>query len=90
MTVFVKQGSYSLEKTLTLDAQDSGTEAAPIVYRACENEKPTLVGGRAVTGFTAHQNQILKADVNALGVAGSRMRVLTFDGQRKSCALSQL
>lgn len=86
VTVFVRQGHYSLEKTLTLESQDSGTEAAPIVYRAFETEKPTLVGGLAITGFTAYRDQILKADVTALGLTDAGARVLTFDGQRQELA----
>ena len=86
VTVFVRQGNYPLEKTLTLGQQDSGTEAAPIVYRACENEKPVLVGGREIKGFTSHRDGILKADVKALGLADAGVRVLTFDGQRQELA----
>ena len=86
VTVFVRQGNYPLEKTLTLGEQDSGTEAAPIVYRAYEKEKPVLVGGREIKGFTSHREGILKADVKALGLADAGVRVLTFDGQRQELA----
>ena len=86
VTVFVRQGDYPLDETLTLGQQDSGTEAAPIVYRAYENEKPVLVGGREIKGFTWHRDEIMKADVKSLGLADAGVRILTFDGQRQELA----
>jgi hypothetical protein len=86
VTVFVRQGNYALGNTLTLGSQDSGTEAAPIVYRACENEKPLLVGGREIKGFTPHRDELLKADVKTLELTGAGARVLTCDGQRQQIA----
>ena len=86
VTVFVRQGSYALPETLTLGKDDSGTPTAPIVYRAYPNEKPVLLGGRNITGFTAHRQEVLKADVSALGIEEAGIRVLVFDGQRQELA----
>ena len=86
VTVQVRGGLYALPQTLKLGAQDGGTAAAPVVYRAYQNEKPTLIGGRAVTGFVPHKGQILKADVAAQGLKGVYFRQLIFDGQRQHLA----
>ena len=51
VTVRVAGGAYSLREPLALSARDSGTEDAPIVYRAHEGETVRLVGGHAVLGF---------------------------------------
>ena len=67
VTVFVRQGSYSLQETLPFGKEDSGTATAPIIYRAYQNERPVLHGGRNIQGFTAHGGAILKADVTGSG-----------------------
>ncbi len=48
VTVHLRGGTYSLNQTFTLSAEDSGTVESPIVYSAYRNEKVRLVGGRAV------------------------------------------
>ena len=45
-TVWLRGGVYRITKTFELDERDSGTQDAPIVYRACENERVCLSGGR--------------------------------------------
>ena len=85
VTVWVRGGTYELGQTLKLAAEDSGAEGAPIVYRAYQDEKPVLSGGRKITGFTRHQNSILKADVGALGFKNA-FRELFFNSQRMPLA----
>jgi len=51
ITVEIRGGTYELSRPLELAAQDSGTDAAPIVYRARKGETVRLVGGREVTGW---------------------------------------
>jgi len=45
VTVFVRAGIYYLSETLVFTAEDSGTKAAPVVYRAYEKEQATISGG---------------------------------------------
>jgi parallel beta-helix repeat protein len=86
VTVFLRGGVYCLPETLTLNAEDSGTAAAPIVYRAYQGEKPIVMGARAITGFTPHEGQVLKADVGAQGFKGIYFRQLVFAGRRQHLA----
>jgi hypothetical protein len=86
VTVHVRGGIYALPQGLKFTAEDGGTAAAPVVYRAFKNEKPILVGGRVVTGFTPHEGKILKADVGAQGFRGVYFRQLICDGQRQHLA----
>jgi hypothetical protein len=44
-------GEYLVEKTFELTAADSGTEAAPIVYRADKKGAAVLYGGQRLDGF---------------------------------------
>ena len=86
VTVQVRGGIYALPATFTLTAEDSGTEAAPVVWQAYPREKPLLLGGRTIGNFQAHQGPILKADVGAQGFAGVHFRQLFFKGARQHLA----
>jgi hypothetical protein len=86
VTVVVRGGLYALPQGLKLEAKDSGTQAAPVVYRAAPGEKPVLVGGREVTRFEPYRGQILKADVGSQGFKGVYFRQLLFDGRRQHLA----
>ena len=45
-TVVIEEGTYVLSETLELDAQDSGTAANPIVYRAAAEATVRISGGQ--------------------------------------------
>jgi hypothetical protein len=47
-TVWLSGGDYELAKTFELDAADSGTAQAPIVYRSVPGQQARLVGGRSI------------------------------------------
>lgn len=43
--VYIRGGEYNILETIELTAEDSGTEEAPIVYRAYRDEEVTFIGG---------------------------------------------
>ncbi len=49
-TVYFRGGNYFRTKGFVLTAEDSGTEAAPVVYRNYQDETVTFVGGANLTG----------------------------------------
>ena len=51
VTVEVRRGVYELSKTFELTAEDSGSEGAPVLYRARPGDAVHLLGGRLVTGW---------------------------------------
>lgn len=51
VTINLRAGVYRLTGTFALEAQDGGTKAAPMVYRAYRNEEVRLIGGQEVTGW---------------------------------------
>ncbi|MCK4375462.1 MAG: right-handed parallel beta-helix repeat-containing protein, partial [Candidatus Brocadiae bacterium] len=82
ITVWVRGGRYFREGAFELTAADSGSEDAPIVYRAYPHEDVRLVGGRTVTGFgpvtdpavlerlaPGARDSVLRADLRAQGIA---------------------
>jgi len=50
VTVWIHGGTYRLSRSLLLEGQDSGTEAAPVIWRACPGEEVRLGGGCSVNG----------------------------------------
>ena len=51
VAVLVHGGLYRVQKTFDLTADDGGTPAAPIVYRAAPGETPVFSGGVRLSGF---------------------------------------
>jgi hypothetical protein len=81
ITVELRGGLYELARPLELAEQDSGTQTAPIVYRARPGEVVKLVGGRKVSGWQpvtdaailkrldpAAHGQVFQADLKTLGI----------------------
>ena len=85
-TVQLRAGRYLLERPLQLDSRDSGTAAAPVVWRGYREERPLILGGKPITGFVPHAGKILKAEVGAQGFKGVNFRTLLCDGRQQILA----
>lgn len=79
-TVVLHSGTYSLRATFELDAQDSGTETSPIVYRAATDAVVRISGGQALeaSGFRPVTDA---AVLDRLVDTSVRGRLLEFDLQ---------
>ena len=51
VSVVVRGGTYPLAEPLRFGPEDSGTEEAPVTYRAYPGENPILSGGGPITGW---------------------------------------
>ena len=95
ITVVVRGGAYSFAQTFTLEAQDSGTAEAPILYQACPGEKVILAGGPTLPHdafkpladatvlerlASAARGQVIQADLRALGVTDLGSFPVKFQG----------
>lgn len=49
--VNIKGGIYYLERPVVFSSEDSGTENAPVVYKATKGEKPVFTGSREVKNW---------------------------------------
>ncbi|MFA6110437.1 MAG: right-handed parallel beta-helix repeat-containing protein, partial [Candidatus Latescibacterota bacterium] len=80
-TVVLRGGLYERHQTLALTGVDSGSEEAPVTYRAAPEETPRLVGGRIVPAWEPVQDpavltrlpeaarpHVRQCDLRALGV----------------------
>ena len=61
--VVVAAGVYRLNEPIVFEAQDSGTAAMPIVYRAADGARPVLSGGRPITGFHKGEGPLWVVDI---------------------------
>jgi len=86
VTVYVRGGVYELTEPLALGAEDSGTIAKPVTYRAYRGEQPVLVGARQVTGFKPWKGGILQCDLKGTPLENVTFRQLFCDGQRMEMA----
>jgi parallel beta-helix repeat protein len=84
--VIVRSGIYSLTESLKLGPEHSGTAAKPVVFTAYPNERPLLLGGKQITGFSPYRGSILKAEVGGQGFKGVYFRQLICQGRRQHLA----
>ena len=52
VTVLFKDGIYPVNQQVRLTAEDSGSEKAPVIYKAMKGETPIFTGGKALTQWT--------------------------------------
>ncbi len=51
IVVVIRGGTYFLDRPLLFEADDSGAERAPIIYRAYPGERPVFSGGARIDGW---------------------------------------
>ena len=64
VAIYLSDGTHYLDKTLVLTAEDSGTEATPLVIKSVEGAKPVISGGAKLSlQWESHEGNIWKAAV---------------------------
>ncbi len=91
--VFLRKGTYYLPKALQLDARDSGTASAPVIYTAYAGEKVIVSGGAVLTpSWTPAENGIYRTSVKAgmvfdqLFINGSRQVLARYPNYDKDAS----
>jgi hypothetical protein len=84
VTVFLREGVYYLPETLVFTAEDSGTQAAPVAYRAYRKEQAVISGGVRLRNlkWEPYRDGIMKAAVPT----GFTSDQLFVNGQRQPMA----
>jgi len=83
VTVSLRAGTHYLPETFVLTAADSGTRAAPVLYRAYGGEEPVISGGlRLDLEWEPYRDGIMKARVPA----GLTTDQLFVNGERQPMA----
>ena len=86
--VIVADGTYQLEQTLVLEAQDSGTQQFPIVYEAAENARPVFSRGRIIKGFRRDTDGVWRTSITEVADGKWYFEQLFVDGKRSTLASS--
>ncbi|WP_168122463.1 right-handed parallel beta-helix repeat-containing protein [Paenibacillus sp. HB172176] len=79
IVVYLRGGSYTLDSAWQLDEADSGTEGYSVIYRAYEDEKPVIEGGRDISGWTLYD---AVNDIYAASAEDLETRQLYVNGNR--------
>ncbi len=81
-------GTYTLTAPVEFVAEDSGTEAAPVVYEAAPGAKPLFTGGRIITGWKRGADGIWTASVPEVKAGRWYFEQLWVNGERATRARS--
>ena len=68
ITIWLRGGDYRRTTTFALTSADSGTSAAPVIYRSVAGERVRIIGGMPVNKFKPWRGEILRADLRAQGI----------------------
>jgi hypothetical protein len=66
IVVYLRQGTYELPATFSLDATDNGTNGYNVIYASYPGERASISGGRMLAGWTPVGNGIYKASAPGL------------------------
>ena len=103
MNVWLRAGDYPIRKALEFTEADSGSETAPIVYRAEQGARVRLLGGTVLKKFSPVKDRavldrldpearrhVLECDLRALGISDfGRLSSRGF-GRKRSAAHMEL
>lgn len=82
VTVWLRGGTYRIEKPLVFGPEDSGSEQFKISYAARPGEKVTISGGRLVSGWRRGEGEVWMAPVPGVKEGKSDFRHLFVNGRR--------
>lgn len=85
VTVHVRGGVYRMEAPFVLEAEDSGTATAPVVFAAEPGERPVFSGGRVLTGFRQN-GDLWETTLPDVQASHWYFRQLFVNGQRRQRA----
>ncbi|MFC1737715.1 right-handed parallel beta-helix repeat-containing protein [Planctomycetota bacterium] len=87
VTVYLRGGTYELSETLVFTLEDSGTNACSITYRAYQNEKPIISGGRKIDGsWKKYKGKIMVCTIPEVKKGEWSFKQLFLDGERQTRA----
>ena len=83
IVVVVRGGTYYLDRPISFGPQDSGTQQAPIVYRAYADERPIFSGGERITGWQVGDDGRWRATLKEVKDGRWSFAQLFVDDQRR-------
>ncbi|MFP4172637.1 MAG: right-handed parallel beta-helix repeat-containing protein [Candidatus Hydrogenedentota bacterium] len=83
VVVEIADGFYRLDDTLFFEPADSGTEQAPVIYRAADGAQPVISGGERLTGWSEGDDGRWRVTLDAVAEGEWDFTQLFVDGQRR-------
>lgn len=84
--VLFADGTYTLERPVLFTPEDSGTEAAPVVYAAAPGATVILSGGRVLRGFTVGADGLWRMEIPEVAQGKWSFEQLWVNGRRATRA----
>ncbi|MBN1347083.1 MAG: right-handed parallel beta-helix repeat-containing protein [Phycisphaerae bacterium] len=64
LIVMLRGGAYYVEQTVVFGPEDSGRNGKKVVYTNFPGEQPRLIGGRAITGWQKHDDNVYRVKLD--------------------------
>ncbi|MEI7776788.1 MAG: right-handed parallel beta-helix repeat-containing protein, partial [Verrucomicrobiota bacterium] len=84
--VHVREGTYFLKEAFRLEAQDSGSPDAPVIWRAYKDERPVISGAMKIQGWTPWKGEVLQAPLGEASKLKGGVRQVLLGGKRQTLA----
>ncbi len=84
--VMILDGTYYLNESLVLSAEDAGTEQHPVTYTAFPGHHPVLSGGKLIQGWKPSSGKILEVQLPEVAAGKWKFRQLFIRGERQTRA----
>ncbi|MCP4643761.1 MAG: hypothetical protein GY851_25170 [bacterium] len=76
VTIVLRGGTHYLGEPVALGPDDSGTESAPVTFRAAEGERAVISGGRPITNWRKVDDHLWQTDLEAVRAGDWHFRTL--------------
>ncbi|EPR68042.1 right-handed parallel beta-helix repeat-containing protein [Cyclobacterium qasimii] len=86
ITVLIRGGAYQMLAPLELNPEDGGSQEAPVVYKAYQDEKPVFSGGKKLSGFKVNELGIWELELHESQYYKWRFDQLYVNGKRATLA----
>jgi hypothetical protein len=83
IVVSIRGGRYHLTEPMIFRPDDSGSAAAPVVYRAYRDERPIFSGGRRIAGWQSQGDGVWKVTLPEVKAGDWTFSQLFVDDQRR-------
>jgi hypothetical protein len=84
--VIIADGTYAISEPITLEPQDSGTSASPVIYEAAPGARSIVSGGRGITGWKQEQDGLWSAEIPEVKAGQWYFQELWVNGHRATRA----
>ena len=83
VSIQLRGGTYSLDRTFVLKSEDSGTEASPILYESFPNEKAIISGGKIIGNWKKGKGALWQVKLPGVLAGEWYFRQLYVNGSRR-------